>query len=78
MEWISVEDRLPTTPYGEITVIFNLNRGDIKGLNETHVGCYFSFSDRWYSSKWDEDFMSTPENGTVTHWMVIPELPTEE
>lgn len=74
MEWISVNDRLPEpdscvlVAYDLLELCFKKNR---KIASSGHVGCkrYYTFFPNFF--KWDDE-----DYHQVTHWMPLPEPPT--
>ena len=67
MEWISVEDRLPDN-HQRVTGI-GFDYGDVK--NKRHYVVCEYFDSIWLGDE-DEEFEY------ITHWMPLPEPPTEE
>lgn len=83
-EWISVKDRLPKSydrdPNWSETVLFRTTQGHIhsgyryKGRTQTSF-----YDDDWSSPYWlDESENLSFEDEYVTHWMPLPEPPTEK
>lgn len=70
MEWISVNDRLPSVKHGyidELVLVCVKNKNKSDGIYLQDV-CAFD------GSKWSER-INTYE--TITHWMPLPEPPEE-
>lgn len=83
-EWISVEDELPKScdkdPDWSETVLFRITQGHIHSgyryKGRTQISFY---DDDWTSPYWlDESENLSFEDEDVTHWMPLPEPPTEK
>ncbi len=69
MEWINVNDKLPTGGPKESVrcVVYDKNRGIV--IRPFNI----------YHQCWDDedgdDFYTDAINGNITHWMSLPDLP---
>ena len=70
-EWISVDDRLPTHQK-EVSCDYGFDRGggDL-GMMFMGTLCYFCFDE-------NPHWQHSDHNLVVTHWMPLPEPPTEK
>ena len=67
MEWISVEDELPTD--GEYVLVYHLNDDHIS------VGYFESENISFYTDDGWETEIPWAQHGRVTHWMPLPNKP---
>ena len=72
MEWISVKDRLPKTnsKFGESDYILCYTE------SKEQVVCWYTKNREWIVANFKAD--STPLNIDITHWMPLPNPPSNE
>lgn len=69
-EWISVDDRLPDDEHETLLVVLQ------SIVEEAHSGEQFVDTDAFYTSDGFFQFWNESEEYEVTHWMPLPEPPT--